>query len=249
MGSSQSVEIPGGGTEGYHVLRVRASTAAGGRRAGGGARPRGGGGPDGLLPGAARPDPVKERWSRAHRWTRPARAAARILPPWSARGPSLWEDGLETEEAAGDWAGGGPGERATLTPFSLRGLLSPLPFILSSQSWGRLGGVGVGGAQTAKEMMVKVAFQFSKKRKPGTRRLEVGGETARVNSPRRCLDVRKSQLGNETNCLEVGLTDLNLLDFHWISLPPVSLLTFPTLLHISWRGQLPFSFFLRLLRV
>lgn len=105
MGSSQSVEIPGGGTEGYHVLRVRASTAARGPRAGGGARPRGGGGPDGLLPGAARPDPAKERRSRAHRWTRPAREAARILPPWSARGPPLWEDGLETEEAAGDLAG------------------------------------------------------------------------------------------------------------------------------------------------
>lgn len=30
MGGSQSVEIPGGGTEGYHVLRVRAA----GRRAG-----------------------------------------------------------------------------------------------------------------------------------------------------------------------------------------------------------------------
>lgn len=96
--------------------------------------------------------------------------------------------------------------------------------------------------------MVKVAFEFSKKRKPGTRRLEAGAETARVNSLRRCLDVRKSQLGNETNCLEVGLTDLNLLEFHWISLSPVPLLTFPTLLfHISWRGQLPFSFFLRLL--
>lgn len=27
MGSSQSVEIPGGGTEGYHVLRVRAAEA------------------------------------------------------------------------------------------------------------------------------------------------------------------------------------------------------------------------------
>lgn len=27
MGSSQSVEIPGGGTEGYHVLRVRAAGA------------------------------------------------------------------------------------------------------------------------------------------------------------------------------------------------------------------------------
>ena len=95
---------------------------------------RGGGGPDGLLPGAARPDPAKERRSRAHRWTRPAREAARILPPWSARVPPLWEDGLETEEAAGDLAGGSPGERAALPPFSLRGLLSPLPSILSSQS-------------------------------------------------------------------------------------------------------------------
>lgn len=106
----------------------------------------------------------------------------------------------------------------------------------------------MGGAKSAKEVMVKVAFEFSKKRKPGTRRIEAGAETARVNSLRRCLDVRKSQLGNETNCLEVGLTDLNLLEFHWISLSPVPLLTFPTLLfHISWRGQLPFSFFLRLL--
>lgn len=97
---------------------------------------------------------------------------------------------------------------------------------------------------------MKVAFDFSEKRKPGIRRLEAGGEKASVNSPQRCLDGRKSQLGNETNFLKVALTDLNLLEFHWISLSPVSLLTFPTLLfHISWRGQLPFSFFLRLLRV
>lgn len=57
MGSSQSVEIPGGGTEGYHVLRVRSPTTAWERRAGGGARPQGGRGPDGPLPGTARARP------------------------------------------------------------------------------------------------------------------------------------------------------------------------------------------------
>uniref|UniRef100_A0A670XQL1 Uncharacterized protein n=1 Tax=Pseudonaja textilis TaxID=8673 RepID=A0A670XQL1_PSETE len=32
MGSSQSVEIPGGGTEGYHVLRVKAGCLGAARR-------------------------------------------------------------------------------------------------------------------------------------------------------------------------------------------------------------------------
>ena len=65
---------------------------------------------------------------------------------------------------------------------------------------------------------MKVAFDFSEKRKPGIRRLEAGGEKASVNSAKRCLDGRKSQLGNETNFLKVALMDLALLEFHWISL-------------------------------
>lgn len=61
MGSSQSVEIPGGGTEGYHVLRVRAAGAeawgdAGAARPESGERPgrgcqRRGRGPATLAPG------------------------------------------------------------------------------------------------------------------------------------------------------------------------------------------------------
>ncbi|KAF3824384.1 hypothetical protein GH733_008669 [Mirounga leonina] len=45
--------------------------------------------------------------------------------------------------------------------------------------------------------MVKVAFEFSEKMKPGARKLDAGDATASVNSPRRFLDVRKSQLGKQ----------------------------------------------------
>lgn len=76
MGSSQSVEIPGGGTEGYHVLRVRAPTAAralaGWRRglaAGGGGARRG-------------------RFCQGPgRFGRPVREAARVPPAQIAAGP------------------------------------------------------------------------------------------------------------------------------------------------------------------
>lgn len=147
-----------------------------GRRAGGGARPREAEAPTDL-PGAAGPTREGAVVQRAHRWTK-AGSGGRSHPA-SLERPGSFALGGRAGNRGGsrrlgrEW----PGERATLTPFSLRGLLSPLPFILSSQSWGRLGGGGggLGGAQTAKEMMVKVAFQFSKKRKPGTRRFRGGG--------------------------------------------------------------------------
>lgn len=53
------------------------------------------------------------------------------------------------------------------------------------------------GAKYAEKVMVKVAFEFSEKMKPGARKLEAGDTTAGVSSPRRFLDVGKSQLGKQ----------------------------------------------------
>lgn len=44
---------------------------------------------------------------------------------------------------------------------------------------------------------MKVAFEFSEKRKPGTRRLEAVDATAGVDSPPRCPGVRKGQLSKQ----------------------------------------------------
>ncbi|OWK54219.1 hypothetical protein RLOC_00004435 [Lonchura striata] len=87
MGASQSIDIPGGGTEGYHVLRVRAAPPGG--RPGHWARRR---------PGGAGPVPP---WGRA--------GAARG-GPGAAGPPGLRRGSGERRGAPGRAAALGPGE-------------------------------------------------------------------------------------------------------------------------------------------
>lgn len=88
------------------------------------------------------PDPVKERWSRAHRWTRPPGRPSSHPASLERPGPPLWEDGAGNRGGSRRLGRGGPGERATLTPFSSRFSLSPPPFILGFPKLGKAWGWG-----------------------------------------------------------------------------------------------------------
>lgn len=122
MGASQSVEIPGGGTEGYHVLRVReAGAGPGGRQAGG------------------------RRWASAPA-PRPERPPGRAVPPgrgWGRRG----EAPVRGAESPGRPAGGiGPRRRSRGRSWALSraegpGLACVVPRLGCSRAEGAAGGV------------------------------------------------------------------------------------------------------------
>lgn len=99
MGASQSVEIPGGGTEGYHVLRVRAA----GRR-GGGRAPR-------RPLGRRRPLGPAASSSAGPRPSGPTASPGRVALP--ARRGGAWAAAAATGPAGAPWPGlrGGPWQR------------------------------------------------------------------------------------------------------------------------------------------
>lgn len=121
MGASQSVEIPGGGTEGYHVLRVRGPTAAREQRAGGGPFPRLAGPTSGRSGGRGRCG--AETGSRVH--SRPAAPGP---------GPPAVGGRAGAGTACGDFAG-----EQTWLLFPRTASRAPSPCILSVQSWFRRG--------------------------------------------------------------------------------------------------------------